>query len=53
MPTLILGRLFSQARHRLLRRPRDAHGRGLYREILRALIAATSEGVLVNWTEKL
>jgi hypothetical protein len=51
MPTLIFdaGRLFSRARHR----PRDAHGRGLYREILRAFIAATSEGALVNWTEKL
>jgi hypothetical protein len=35
------------------RRPRDAHGRGHYREILRAFIAATSEGALVNWTEKL
>jgi hypothetical protein len=55
MPTLIFdaGRLFSQARHRLLRPPRDAHGRGLYREILRAFIAATSEGALVNSTEKL
>ena len=31
----------------------DAPGRGLYREILRAFIAATSEGALVNWTEKL